>query len=153
MNLALTLDDALEEAGQLLSQTTFVIVDLETTGGRTTDSGITEMGAVKVRGGEVLAEFRTFVNPGMPIPPFITVLTGITEQDVVHAPTQGEAIASFLEFSGFDGFARFMPDLQPVYNPIQMHTLTVRRRKNPMARGIGEAVTNDADNKPHGFER
>lgn len=102
MNLALTLDDALEEAGQLLSTTTFVIVDLETTGGRTTDSGITEIGAVKVRGGEVLAEFRTFVNPGMPIPPFITVLTGITERDVVHAPTQGEAIASFLEFSGFE---------------------------------------------------
>lgn len=46
-----------------------------------------------------------------------------------------------------------MPDLQPVYNLIQMHTLTVRRLKNLMARGIGEAVTNDADNKPHGFER
>ena len=46
-----------------------------------------------------------------------------------------------------------MPDLQPVYNPIQMHTLTMRWRKNLMARGIGEAVTNGADNKPHGFER
>jgi DNA polymerase-3 subunit epsilon len=101
MNLALTLDDALAESGQLLSRTTFVIVDLETTGGRTADSGITEIGAVKVCGGETIAEFRTFVNPGMPIPPFITVLTGITEQDVVRAPTQGEAIASFLEFSGF----------------------------------------------------
>lgn len=102
MDLALTLDDALEDAGHPLAQTTFVIVDLETTGGRTADSGITEIGAVKVRGGEILSEFRTFVNPGMPIPPFITVLTGITEQDVVHAPTTGEALSSFLEFSGFE---------------------------------------------------
>ena len=102
MDLALTLDDALEEAGRPLKDTVFVIVDLETTGGRTSDSGITEIGAVKVRGGEVLSEFRTFVNPGMPIPPFITVLTGITEMDVVHAPTTGEALASFLEFSGLE---------------------------------------------------
>lgn len=102
MEHVLTLDDALVDMGHPLAQTTFVIVDLETTGGRTSDSGITEIGAVKVRGGETLAEFRTFVNPGMPIPPFITVLTGITEQDVVHAPSTGEAIASFLEFSGFE---------------------------------------------------
>lgn len=102
MNLALTLDDALQAAEQPLKDTTFVVVDLETTGGRTADSGITEIGAVKVRGGQTLGEFRTFVNPGMPIPPFIAVLTGITELDVVHAPSTGEAISSFLEFSGFE---------------------------------------------------
>lgn len=102
MNHALTFDDALAQAGHPLAHTTFVIVDLETTGGRAADCGITEIGAVKVRGGETVAEFRTFVNPGMPIPAFITVLTGITEQDVVHAPSTGEAIASFLEFSGFE---------------------------------------------------
>lgn len=102
MELALTLDDALDEAGHPLKDATFVIVDLETTGGRTVDSGITEIGAVKVRGGQTIGEFRTFVNPGMPIPPFITVLTGITEIDVVHAPSTGEAISSFLEFSGFE---------------------------------------------------
>lgn len=102
MDLALTLDDALDEAGHPLKDTTFVIVDLETTGGRTSDSGITEIGAVKVRGGQTIGEFRTFVNPGMPIPAFITVLTGITEMDVVHAPSTGQALASFLEFSGFE---------------------------------------------------
>ena len=55
------------------------MLDLETTGGAPDGSGITEIGAVKVRGGEQLGEFATLVNPGAPIPPFITVLTGITE--------------------------------------------------------------------------
>ena len=47
---------------------------------------ITEIGAVKVRGGEVLGEFQTLVNPGEPIPPFISVLTGITDAMVADAP-------------------------------------------------------------------
>ena len=64
---------------------TFVVVDLETTGtSPTTGAMITEIGAVKIRGGQVLGEFHTLVNPGSPIPPFITVLTGIT--DAMVAP-------------------------------------------------------------------
>ena len=47
---------------------------------------ITEIGAVKVRGGEVLGEFQTLVNPGAAIPPFIAVLTGITDAMVAGAP-------------------------------------------------------------------
>lgn len=97
----LTFDDALDENASLLINTTFVVVDLETTGGRTADSGITEIGAVKVKGGQVLGEFQTFVNPGMPIPAFISVLTGITDQHVAHAPHVESAIASFLEFAAF----------------------------------------------------
>ena len=62
-----------------LYATTFVVVDLETTGGAPDGGGITEIGAVKVRGGEQLGVLATLVNPGEPIPPFITVLTGITE--------------------------------------------------------------------------
>jgi DNA polymerase-3 subunit epsilon len=82
-----TLDDLLDGPQSPLNTTTFVVVDLETTGGRTSDSGITEIGAVKVRAGEVIGEFQTFVNPGMPIPAFITVLTGITNQHVANAPS------------------------------------------------------------------
>ena len=56
---------------------TFVVVDLETTGTSPASGAmITEIGAVKIRGGQVLGEFHTLVNPGSPIPPFITVLTG-----------------------------------------------------------------------------
>lgn len=84
--------------GAPLAETTFCVVDLETTGGSPGDGRITEIGAVKVRGGEVLGEFRTFVNPGLPIPAFITVLTGITQQMVADAPTEAAAVPMLLDF-------------------------------------------------------
>ena len=91
---------SLDEAGTPLSDATFVVVDLETTGGSSRDCGITEIGAVKVRGGEVLGEFTTLVNPGIPIPPFIAALTGITNADIASAPSVLTAVAMFLEFAG-----------------------------------------------------
>jgi DNA polymerase-3 subunit epsilon len=86
--------------GTPLREVTFVVLDLETTGGAPDGNGITEIGAVKVRGGEQLGEFATLVNPGSPIPPFITVLTGITEAMVVPAPRIEEALPALLEFLG-----------------------------------------------------
>jgi len=91
---------SLDAIGIDLSQATFVVVDLETTGGSPDDSEITEIGAVKVKGGEIIAEFQTLVNPGVAIPPFITVLTGITEAMVVQAPKIDEVLPAFLEFVG-----------------------------------------------------
>src|SRR5262249_38979967 len=76
----------------------FVVLDLETTGGAPNGDGITEIGAVKVRGGEQIGEFATLVNPGGPVPPFITVLTGITTAMVAPAPTIEEALPALLEF-------------------------------------------------------
>ncbi|HEY3504570.1 MAG TPA: DEDD exonuclease domain-containing protein [Actinocatenispora sp.] len=90
---------SIEELGQPLAATTFVVVDLETTGGAPVDAGITEIGAVKVRGGEHLGEFASLVNPGMEIPPFIAVLTGITDVMVAEAPRLEEALPAFLEFA------------------------------------------------------
>ncbi|MFA5918836.1 MAG: DEDD exonuclease domain-containing protein [Candidatus Nanopelagicaceae bacterium] len=90
-----------DEIGQPLSQTTFVVVDLETTGASpSVGAGITEIGAVKVRGGEIIGEFQTLVNPGGTIPAFITVLTGITDAMVLEAPSIEEAFPIFLEFMG-----------------------------------------------------
>ena len=63
------------------------------------ECGITEIGAVKVRGGEVLGEFQTLVNPGEPIPTFISVLTGITDAMVAGAPRIESALPAFLEFA------------------------------------------------------
>jgi DNA polymerase-3 subunit epsilon len=89
-----------EDLGQPLVSTTFVIVDLETTGGSPATDGITEVGAVKVRGGETIGTFSTLVNPGRAIPPTITLLTGITESMVVKAPRIEAVLPSLLEFIG-----------------------------------------------------
>lgn len=89
-----------EDIGEPLSQTTFVVVDLETTGGSHARAAITEIGAVKTRGGEVIGEFQTLVDPGGPIPPMIVALTGITDAMVVAAPRIEAVLPSFLEFLG-----------------------------------------------------
>jgi len=95
-----TLDSLFDDPrAATLFATTFVIVDLETTGGAPDGRGITEIGAVKVRGGEPLGEFATLVNPGERIPAFITVLTGITEAMVTPAPPIEAVLPSFLEFA------------------------------------------------------
>jgi len=88
-----------DELGTPLRGVTFVVVDLETTGGSARDDAITEIGAVKVRGGEVLGELATLVDPGRGLPAFITVLTGITETMLVGAPQVEEVLPAFLEFS------------------------------------------------------
>ncbi len=91
---------SLDELGRPLSEVTFVVVDLETTGGSPGNDAITEIGACKLRGGELLGTFDTLVNPRVAIPPLITVLTGITEAMVFPAPTIGEVLPTFLEFAG-----------------------------------------------------
>ncbi|GAB3436387.1 DEDD exonuclease domain-containing protein [Phycicoccus ginsengisoli] len=88
-----------DDLGTALADVTFVVVDLETTGGNPNDSAITEIGAVRVRGGQVLGEFQTLVNPHLPIPPFIQALTGITTAMVADAPRIEAALPAFLEFA------------------------------------------------------
>lgn len=88
----------IDDIGQALSASVFVVVDLETTGGSPVDAGITEIGAVKICAGEVVGEFQTLVNPGEPIPPFITALTGISDSTVSDAPSLAGVYPSFLEF-------------------------------------------------------
>jgi DNA polymerase-3 subunit epsilon len=96
-----TFDGLLADPGGMsLRNTTFVVVDLETTGGAPADGGITEVGAVKVRGGEEQGVLATLVNPGERIPPFITVLTGITEAMVAPAPPIETVLPALLEFLG-----------------------------------------------------
>ncbi|HKS48994.1 MAG TPA: DEDD exonuclease domain-containing protein [Amycolatopsis sp.] len=90
---------AFDELGTPLRDTTFVVFDLETTGTRPGQDGITEIGAVKVRGGEVLGEFATLVDPGMPVPPQIVALTGITGAMLLDAPPLGQVLPAFLEFA------------------------------------------------------
>ena len=89
-----------DDLGTPLAEATLVVVDLETTGTDPVADAITEIGAVKVRGCEVLGEFRTFVDPERPIPAFIASLTGITDAAVQGAPTIRTVLPMFLDFVG-----------------------------------------------------
>ncbi|AUH68740.1 MULTISPECIES: DEDD exonuclease domain-containing protein [Gordonia] len=93
------LPEADEFTSAPLRETTFVVVDLETTGGSPENDRITEIGAVKIRGGEVLGEFATLVDPGRAIPPQIVALTGITTAMLYDAPAVEAVLPSFVEFA------------------------------------------------------
>ncbi len=86
-----------------LSQTTFVVIDLETSGGSPAHgAGITEIGAVKVCGGELIAEFHTLINPGHSLPSFITEMTGIDDAMLVDAPPISRILPTLMQFIGTD---------------------------------------------------
>lgn len=88
-----------------IAQTDFVVVDLETTGGSAFSAGITELAAVRTRGGRAGQpgaagqEFATLVNPGRAIPPHVAMLTGITDALVAAAPDAGAVLPRFMEFA------------------------------------------------------
>jgi DNA polymerase-3 subunit epsilon len=86
------------ELGVPLAEVTFCVVDLETTGGSPADDAITEIGAVKYRGGERLGTFRALVNPRRPIPHYIAHLTGIDDRLVSGEPSIEQVLPAFLEF-------------------------------------------------------
>lgn len=141
-----------------LRATTFVVVDLETTGGRAIASAdgsacdaITEIGAVKVRGGTVLGEFATLVDPGRDIPPQIVQLTGITTAMVRDAPTIESVLPMFLEFargavlvahnSGFDiGFLRAAAERCEIAWPRPPVLCTVRLARRVLTRDEAPSV-------------
>lgn len=84
----------------LLEEATYVVVDLETTGLRPGTSQICEIGAVRVRRLEVEAEFQTLVDPGMPLGPGISALTGLRDTQLRRAPPPAVAVGRFLRFAG-----------------------------------------------------
>ena len=85
----------------LLSDITFAVIDLETSGGSPrSGAGITEIGVVKVRGGVVLGTFQSFVDPGHSLPAFITQLTGITDEMLISAPFVDEILPTLFQFLG-----------------------------------------------------
>jgi DNA polymerase III epsilon subunit family exonuclease len=84
-----------------LAETTFAVLDLETSGGSPRlGAGITEIGVVKVRGGEVVGTFQSFIDPGHSLPYFITQLTGISDEMLISAPFIDEILPTLFEFLG-----------------------------------------------------
>jgi DNA polymerase-3 subunit epsilon len=89
-----TLDESIP-----LHEVTFCVVDLETTGGSPRDCRITEVGAVRYLGGERIGVFQALVNPEEPIPPFISQLTGISDDLVSREPPIEAVLPAFVEFA------------------------------------------------------
>jgi DNA polymerase III epsilon subunit family exonuclease len=87
------------EDPRTLAEVTFIVLDLETTGASpTTGCAITEIGAIAIRGGEILGEFSSFVNPQVALPEYIVNLTGITDEMLIDAPPINEVFPDFIEF-------------------------------------------------------
>lgn len=88
-------------SSRIISETEFVVFDLETTGAKAPPfSRITEIGAYRVKNGKIVGQFQSLVNPEMPIPPFITALTNISDEMVKDAPKFRDVIRDFLDFIG-----------------------------------------------------
>jgi DNA polymerase III epsilon subunit family exonuclease len=83
-----------------LDQTIMVSLDIESTGLDQRTDRIIEIGAVKFRGHQEIEQYSTLINPGRDIPPFITELTGISNQDVADAPSIGDVLPGLIEFLG-----------------------------------------------------
>ena len=78
----------------------FIVFDIETTGLSVHNCAITEIGAVKVKQGEIIEEFNMMTDPGQPIPENIVELTGITQEMVDGQPDNETAVRAFLRFAG-----------------------------------------------------
>jgi len=85
-----------------LADTAFVVVDLETTGLGASATGIIEIGAARVRDGRIVDTFEHLVNPGAPLPPFISRLTGISDEMLRDAPPIDAVWPRFRDFLGMD---------------------------------------------------
>jgi DNA polymerase III epsilon subunit family exonuclease len=84
----------------LLKDTTYVVVDVETTGATPGRDRITEIAAYKISGGHIVDEFSTLVNPERPITPYIVNLTGITDEMVANAPVFSTICEKVVDFFG-----------------------------------------------------
>jgi DNA polymerase-3 subunit epsilon len=85
-----------------LSETTFSVLDVETTGLSARDNKIIEIGLVKVENLKIMESYHSLINPGRLIPYFITSFTGITNDDVFDAPFFEDIVDELEEFIGYD---------------------------------------------------
>ncbi|MDT7542674.1 MAG: polymerase subunit alpha, Gram-positive type [Acidobacteriota bacterium] len=92
--------DCEDDGALALDATDYVVFDIETTGSKTPPCRIMEIGAYRVSGGRIVAEFESLVNPLSPIPSFISMLTGIDDEMVAHAPLFDEIVHELLDFIG-----------------------------------------------------
>jgi DNA polymerase III epsilon subunit family exonuclease len=95
-----TVSLARERADPFLDEAELVVFDLETTGLSAERNRICEVGAVRVRGLELVDSFQSLVNPGVALPEPVARLTGLREQELRHAPAVAGVVERFLRFAG-----------------------------------------------------
>jgi DNA polymerase III epsilon subunit family exonuclease len=83
-----------------LGEIEFVVMDVEAMVAPPLPPRIIELGAYRVRSGMIHDEFQTLINPELPVPRFITSLTGITDEVLSHAPRFAEITDKWLQFAG-----------------------------------------------------
>jgi len=76
----------------------YVVFDIETTGLDTLEDRIIEIGAIKVKDDQIIAEFNKLINPGIPIPEIVTNINGITDDMVENEPYPGVVLTEFRNF-------------------------------------------------------
>lgn len=101
----------------------YVCVDIETTGSQSKWSKIIEIGAVKVIDGKVVDTFSELINPGEPIPPMITDLTGITNEMIKDCPYVEPVLKRFIEFS--KGFVLLGHNIRFDYSFLKQNALNI----------------------------
>ncbi|MCL2634781.1 MAG: PolC-type DNA polymerase III [Oscillospiraceae bacterium] len=109
------------EGGTLSVNSEFIVFDVETTGLSQSDGRITEIGAVKLKNMEIVEEFTTFVNPGMPIPDEVIRINGITDDMVKDAPYEKEAFEKFLKFCEGDNVGDAHPGVPKTSSTLIAH--------------------------------
>jgi DNA polymerase-3 subunit epsilon len=92
----------IERLKSTLDQATYIVFDIETTGGNPERNGITEISAIRYKNGAEAGRFYSMVNPGCPIPPIVRKMTGITSKMVRDEPPIVDVMPGFLEFIGQD---------------------------------------------------
>lgn len=110
----------------------YVIFDLETTGTSCQSDEVVEISAVKVVSGEIVDEFSTLVNPGMPIPYYASEVNGITDDMVADSPTFEGVLRNFLEFVG-----------DAVLVGHNIHTFDMKFIQRDAQRYFGKSIGND----------
>ena len=123
---------------RLLSELDFVVVDVEATGAKTPPNRLIELGAYRIRGGQIVEKFLSLVNPEIPIPRFVMSLTGISNEMVKSAPVFAEVAPRWLDFvsdsvlvahnAGFDtSFLNHeISRVYPGHRMVNPHLCTVR---------------------------
>lgn len=115
-----------------LERAHFVVVDLETTGLSPRDARICEIGAQRVRSLELGDTFETLVDPGVPLPPEVSALTGIAPRDLPGAPTATAAVRRFVSFAGDAAIVAHNARFDLAFLDREVERLTGRRVAAPV---------------------